>query len=150
MPLSERDLLIPIEHRTRSTERSHAHRPSASTVTLRDDLRVEVAVGRRTSPALKFGSEADARCARDRSHLEHTTAPPGSRHAAHVVNAPRDARPKTGPFDVDDARRAELDALRASYAVWIDSSREIGVSISLCRRVIDDVVVRERLLDQPA
>ena len=83
-------------------------------------------------------------------HLEHAATPHRDPClAADVVDAARRRQTAdTSGLDVDDPRRAELDRL-ARVVAGVDRLVETDrrVDLTLQRRVIDDVVVSERLFD---
>src|SRR3989475_9230439 len=84
------------------------------------------------------------------AHLEHPSAPHG--HVvggANVVNTLRRSEPADPPgLDVHDARGADRDRLPrvlAGVDRVVEADRRLDLALE--RRVVDEIVVRERLLD---
>src|SRR5437773_11484983 len=84
------------------------------------------------------------------AHLEHPSAPHGHVvRAADVVNTLRRSEPADPPgLDVHDPRWADRDRL-ARVLAGVDRLVETDgrLDLALERRVVDEIVVRERLLD---
>ena len=84
----------------------------------------------------------------DSSMPPHQTGTPRARHVSWTRERAGEAA-DAADLDVDDAAGAEVErAARVLRAERIDSSRQIGVrEPPRERRVVDDVVPAERLLD---